>query len=100
MTIVFGLVKSSILDKEPVQKVVSLLLETDGAEGLTGSGCGSAAQPLGIIDAFDFPKFRYDPIKKIFHQYVELILDESGSVVLILVSSNVSLKQEALRRSY
>ncbi|XP_073294341.1 DNA polymerase epsilon subunit B [Primulina huaijiensis] len=61
--------KSSILDKEPVQKVVSLLLEADAAEGLTGSGCESAAHTLGIIDAFDFPKFRYDPIKKLFHQY-------------------------------
>ncbi|XP_073146716.1 DNA polymerase epsilon subunit B isoform X2 [Henckelia pumila] len=62
--------KSSVLDKEPVQKVVSLLLETNtAAEGLTGNGCESSAQPMGIIDAFDFPKFRYDPIKKLFHEY-------------------------------
>ncbi|KAL0441154.1 UNVERIFIED_CONTAM: DNA polymerase epsilon subunit B [Sesamum radiatum] len=65
------LVKSSILDKEPVHKVVSLLLEAEAAveESPTSSGCGSSASALRIIDAFDFPKFRYDPIKKLFHKY-------------------------------
>ncbi|KAL0318658.1 UNVERIFIED_CONTAM: DNA polymerase epsilon subunit B [Sesamum angustifolium] len=64
--------KSSILDKEPVHKVVSLLLEAEAAveESPTSSGCGSSsASALRIIDAFDFPKFRYDPIKKLFHKY-------------------------------
>ncbi|KZV40305.1 DNA polymerase epsilon subunit 2 [Dorcoceras hygrometricum] len=61
--------KSSMLDKESVQKVVSLFLEANAAEGLTDGGCGTAADALKIIDAFDFPKFRYDPIKKLFHQY-------------------------------
>ncbi|KAL2243855.1 UNVERIFIED_CONTAM: DNA polymerase epsilon subunit B [Sesamum indicum] len=63
--------KSSILDKEPVHKVVSLLLEAEAAveESPTSSGSGSSASALRIIDAFDFPKFRYDPIKKLFHKY-------------------------------
>lgn len=66
--------KSSILDKEPVQRVVALLLEAEAAveESPTTSGHGSAASAsaLRIIDAFDFPKFRYDAIKKLFHRYV------------------------------
>ncbi|KAL0417307.1 UNVERIFIED_CONTAM: DNA polymerase epsilon subunit B [Sesamum latifolium] len=63
--------KSSILDKEPVHKVVSLLLEAEAAveESPMSSGCGSSASALRIIDAFDFPKFRYDPVKKLFHKY-------------------------------
>lgn len=63
--------KSSILDKEPVQKVVSLLLEAEAAVGDSPTTCGygSAASALKIIDAFDVPKFRYDPIKKLFHKY-------------------------------
>lgn len=63
--------KSSILDKEPVHRVVSLLLEAEAAveESPTTSGYGSAASALRIIDAFDVPKFRYDPIKKLFHKY-------------------------------
>ncbi|XP_042039885.1 DNA polymerase epsilon subunit B-like isoform X1 [Salvia splendens] len=65
--------KSSILDKEPVQRVVALLLEAEAAaeESPTTSGHGSAASAsaLRIIDAFDFPKFRYDAIKKLFHKY-------------------------------
>ncbi|KAL6493468.1 DNA-directed DNA polymerase epsilon, subunit B [Orobanche gracilis] len=62
--------KSSILDKEPVLKVVGLLLEAQAAveEGPSCSGYGSAVSGLKIIDAFDFPKFRYDPIKKLFHK--------------------------------
>ncbi|KAG6384717.1 hypothetical protein SASPL_153534 [Salvia splendens] len=65
--------KSSILDKEPVQRVVALLLEAEAAveESPTTSGHSSAASAsaLRIIDAFDFPKFRYDAIKKLFHKY-------------------------------
>ncbi|KAL8457157.1 hypothetical protein ACS0TY_034318 [Phlomoides rotata] len=62
--------KSSILDKEPVQRVVSLLLEAEAAveESPTTSGYGSGSA-LKIIDAFDVPKFRYDSIKKLFHKY-------------------------------
>ncbi|XP_022897536.1 DNA polymerase epsilon subunit B [Olea europaea var. sylvestris] len=63
--------KSSILDKESVHRVVSLLLEAEAAveESPTSSGYGSAASALRIIHAFDFPKFHYDPIKKNFHEH-------------------------------
>ncbi|KAL5995452.1 hypothetical protein ACLOJK_025514 [Asimina triloba] len=59
--------KSSILDKESVHRVVSLLLEADAAvETNTSSSNGSA---LRIIDAFVIPKFSYDPIKKVFYEH-------------------------------
>lgn len=61
--------KSAILDKEPVHRVVSLLLEADAAiEENPGSSCSSALA-LRVIDAFDVPKFRYDPVKKIFYEH-------------------------------
>ncbi|KAL3835292.1 hypothetical protein ACJIZ3_010028 [Penstemon smallii] len=59
--------KSSILEKEPVQRVVSLLLEAEDA--VEENPTSSSAASLKIINAFDFPKFRYDPIKKLFHKY-------------------------------
>ncbi|RAL52183.1 hypothetical protein DM860_017320 [Cuscuta australis] len=61
--------KSAILDKEPVHKVVSLLLEADAAiEENPGSSCSSALA-LRVIDSFDAPKLRYDPVKKIFYEH-------------------------------
>lgn len=54
-------VKSSILDKEPVQRVVAPLLEAEAAveecPTTSGHGSASATSALRIIDAFDFPKF-------------------------------------------
>lgn len=56
--------KSSILDKEPIQRVVSLLCEAASATDDTlGTNTSSS---FSVIDAFLIPKFRYDPIKKIF----------------------------------
>lgn len=63
--------KSSILDKEPVQRVVSLLLEAEAAAGEETPI--SSASALRIINAFDFPKFQYDPIKRSFYKYVRLL---------------------------
>lgn len=54
-------VKSSIIDKQTVQSVVSILLQADAAADETLGG-------LGVCDAFLIPKFRYDPIKKIFYK--------------------------------
>lgn len=54
-------VKSSIIDKQTVQSVVSILLQADAAVDETLGG-------LGVCDAFLVPKFRYDPIKKIFYK--------------------------------
>lgn len=61
--------KSSIIDKEPVQRVVNLLLEAMAA---ADEGLSAVSQPaaLRVIDAFVVPKFHYDPIRKIFYEYV------------------------------
>ena len=67
-------VKSSIIDREPVHRVVTLLLEAEAAvdndaddEATSGPSSSSA---IRVVDAFFVPKFRYDPIKKIFYEYV------------------------------
>ncbi|KAM7482881.1 hypothetical protein LguiB_007464 [Lonicera macranthoides] len=66
--------KSSILDKEPVNRVVNLLLEAEAAVEETpttpnsASTSGSNKSALRIIDAFFIPKFRYDPVRKIFYE--------------------------------
>ncbi|KAJ9542496.1 hypothetical protein OSB04_029002 [Centaurea solstitialis] len=59
--------KSSILDKEPVQRVVSLLCEAGSAaeDNLSTSTTSS----FSVIDAFLVPKFRYDPIRKMFCEH-------------------------------
>ncbi|XP_062159614.1 DNA polymerase epsilon subunit B [Alnus glutinosa] len=63
--------KSSIIDKEPVHRVVSLLLEAEAAaaDESPDSVGGSSASAIRVIDAFLIPKFGYDPIKKIFHEH-------------------------------
>lgn len=73
-------VKSSILDKEPVNRVVNLLLEAEAAAEETPSTSNSAStsgsnkSALRIIDAFFIPKFRYDPVRKFFYEYVHIYL--------------------------
>ncbi|CAI9113288.1 OLC1v1013861C1 [Oldenlandia corymbosa var. corymbosa] len=63
--------KSSILDKEVVGKVVNLLLEAEAAveENPNDAVLGIGGSALRFINAFDIPKFRYDPVKKIFHEH-------------------------------
>ncbi|KAK4283347.1 hypothetical protein QN277_000307 [Acacia crassicarpa] len=60
--------KSTIIDKEPVHRVVSLLLEAEAAveESSDAVGIGSVFR---VVDAFLVPKFRYDPIKKQFYEH-------------------------------
>ncbi|XP_051136673.1 DNA polymerase epsilon subunit B [Andrographis paniculata] len=93
--------KSSILDKEPVHRVVSLLLEAEAAieENPSGGGYLSAASALRIIDAFDFPKFRYDPIKKLFHKYTgKLPIHGDASAKLSLYRDRFLLLFQRLSR--
>ncbi|KAJ9677207.1 hypothetical protein PVL29_022287 [Vitis rotundifolia] len=59
--------KSSILDKESVHRVVSLLLEAEAAVEETPRAI-STRSALRIVDAFLMSKFCYDPIKKIFYE--------------------------------
>nr|XP_027121894.1 DNA polymerase epsilon subunit B-like [Coffea arabica] len=63
--------KSSILDKEAVNKVVTLLLEAEAAveENPNSATLGVGGSALRVINAFDIPKFRYDPVKKIFYEH-------------------------------
>ncbi|KAF9606601.1 hypothetical protein IFM89_026922 [Coptis chinensis] len=58
--------KSSILDKDSVHKVISLLLEAAAAVEQIPS---SSKSPLRVIDAFLVPKFCFDSIKKSFYEY-------------------------------
>ncbi|XP_022731107.1 DNA polymerase epsilon subunit B isoform X1 [Durio zibethinus] len=59
-------VKSSIIDKEAVHGVISLLLEAEAAEEEYPT---SSRSSIRVVDAFLVPKFRYDPIKKHFFQH-------------------------------
>ncbi|KAL3628944.1 DNA-directed DNA polymerase epsilon, subunit B [Castilleja foliolosa] len=94
--------KSSILDKESIHKVASLLLEADEAgldEGPSSSGYGSAVSALRIIDAFDFPKYRYDSIKKLFHKYTgSLPLHGDASAKVTLYRDRFQLLFQRLSR--
>ncbi|CAN4085428.1 unnamed protein product [Withania somnifera] len=61
--------KSSILDRESVHKVASVLLEAVAAVEENPSSRASSASALRVIDAFIVPKFRYHPVSKFFHEY-------------------------------
>ncbi|MQL85490.1 hypothetical protein Taro_018017 [Colocasia esculenta] len=60
-------VKSAILEGEAVRRVVSLLLDAESAVGPDADVSSQAA--LRVIDVFHVPKFRYDPVKKVFYEY-------------------------------
>ncbi|CAL0323905.1 unnamed protein product [Lupinus luteus] len=62
--------KSTIVDKELVQRLVSLLWETDEAVGETSVSFGSSSRSsICVVDAFDIPRFHYDPIRKQFYEH-------------------------------
>uniref|UniRef100_A0A7N0VA45 DNA polymerase epsilon subunit n=1 Tax=Kalanchoe fedtschenkoi TaxID=63787 RepID=A0A7N0VA45_KALFE len=62
--------KSSVLDKESVHKVVSLLLEAEAAvDDDTPTSTTTSRSSLRMIDAFLIPKFRYDLIRKVFYEH-------------------------------
>ncbi|CAN6475944.1 unnamed protein product [Victoria cruziana] len=58
--------KSSVLNKETVHRVINVLLEAEVAIDSVVSSRNPLA--LRIIDAFNIPKFCYDPIKKLFYE--------------------------------
>ena len=65
--------KSSILDKEPVSRVIASLLAADDAveeDFISDGAVSSSTSAIRVIDAFLIPKFRYDPIRKQFYEYV------------------------------
>ncbi|GMY24622.1 DNA polymerase epsilon subunit B [Fagus crenata] len=66
--------KSSIIDREPVHRVVTLLLEAEAASNAfddegPGPSPDSSSSAIRVIDSFLIPKLHYDPIKKIFHEH-------------------------------
>ncbi|KAI5673983.1 hypothetical protein M9H77_14347 [Catharanthus roseus] len=62
--------KSAILDKETVAKVVSDLLEAAAAgDENPNTPIGFGGSALRIINVFDVPKYRYDKTKKTFYEY-------------------------------
>lgn len=61
-------VKSAIIDVEPVQRVVNLLLEADAAEETFDTFASSSSSAIGVIDVFLVPKYKYDAIRRIFYQ--------------------------------
>lgn len=62
-------VQSSIIHKDAVHRAVSVLLGADEVGKQSPDTITSTSAPR-IIDVFGITRFRYDPIKKIFYQYV------------------------------
>ncbi|CAL9111196.1 unnamed protein product [Musa textilis] len=60
--------KSSILDRDAIRRVVSLLLNADAAVDPSAASTSSRFA-LRVIDAFVIPRFRYDPIKNVFYEH-------------------------------
>lgn len=60
-------VKSTILDKEAVQRVINILLEAEAAVDPTSAPVSSRTA-FRVIDAFVIPRFHYDPIKNVFYE--------------------------------
>lgn len=69
----------AVKDKEAVHRIATRLLGADAAINETPDGDGDdviRASDLLIIDAFKVPKFRYDPIKKVFYKYVSIFANQ------------------------
>jgi len=50
--------------------VVALLVEAEEALDAASPAATSARSALRVVDAFLVPRFHYDPIKKVFYEYV------------------------------
>ncbi|XP_061356039.1 DNA polymerase epsilon subunit B [Gastrolobium bilobum] len=61
--------KSTIIDKEPVHRVVSLLLEAEATVEENSDASATAASAIRVVDAFLIPKYKYDPIRKQFYEH-------------------------------
>ncbi|WVZ16043.1 hypothetical protein V8G54_013609 [Vigna mungo] len=61
--------KSTIIDKETVHRVVSQLLEVE-ADMEDGSDAGtSTSSAIRVVDAFLIPKYKYDTVRKQFYEH-------------------------------
>ncbi|XWS60801.1 hypothetical protein CRYUN_Cryun07bG0068500 [Craigia yunnanensis] len=96
--------KSSIINKEEVHRVVSLLLEAEAAE----EECPTSHSSICVIDAFLVPKYRYDPIKKHFFQHADSLPihgEASAKAALyrdrfLLLSQRVSRDQHFIKPAF
>ncbi|KAF7035474.1 hypothetical protein CFC21_046349 [Triticum aestivum] len=61
--------KSSILDRDAVRRVVSLLVEAEEAVDAASPSATSVQSALRVVDSFVVPRFHYDPIKKVFYEH-------------------------------
>ncbi|XP_057446745.1 DNA polymerase epsilon subunit B [Lotus japonicus] len=62
---------STIIDKEPVHRVVTLLLKAEAAaeDDESPDDSAAAASALRVVDAFLVSKFKYDAIRKQFYEH-------------------------------
>ncbi|KAJ0981216.1 hypothetical protein J5N97_009471 [Dioscorea zingiberensis] len=60
--------KSSILDRNTIQRVMNMLLESYSAMEPSAS-VDSTRTSLKFIDVFFVPRFRYDSIKRVFYEH-------------------------------
>ncbi|KAI5445209.1 hypothetical protein KIW84_013456 [Lathyrus oleraceus] len=64
-------IKSTVIDVEPVQRVVNLLLEADAKEEETFEAFASSSSAIAVIDVFDVPRYKYDAIRRNFYRCPE-----------------------------
>eukprot|EP01018_Ginkgo_biloba_P028571 Gb_41127 [translate_table: standard] len=86
-------VKTTVLDKEAVQQVLSLLTETN-------TDTSGHNQPgLRIVDVFLVSKFCYDPIRKMFYEFTgKLPIHSEASGKAALYRDRLQLLQQRLSR--
>ncbi|XP_065876273.1 DNA polymerase epsilon subunit B-like isoform X1 [Euphorbia lathyris] len=73
-------VKSSIIDKDPIHRVISGLLEADDAvEQAPNDTFSSHSSAIRVIDAFLVPKFRFSSIKNQFYEHTCLSIHGDSS---------------------
>ncbi|XP_076906459.1 DNA polymerase epsilon subunit B-like [Bidens hawaiensis] len=61
--------ESSILDKEPVQRAVNNLQAASAFVDDDDNLSTNMSMAFSVIDAFNIPRFRYDPVRKIFSEH-------------------------------
>ncbi|KAL8162554.1 hypothetical protein V2J09_014043, partial [Rumex salicifolius] len=89
--------KSSILDKEPVHRAVSRLLEAETA--VSAPSTLSSLSGLRFCDVFIVPKFQYDPTRKLFYECnAKLLIHGDGSAKSALYRNRFQLLFQRLAR--
>ncbi|KAE8653182.1 DNA polymerase epsilon subunit B [Cucumis sativus] len=89
--------KSPILDKDAVHRVISIMVAADKV-GEESPNTITSTSALCIINAFDIPKFRYDPIKKIFLHTENLPIHGDASAKAALYRDRFLLLSQRLSR--